>query len=416
MKKILLGTTALVASGLVIGAAAAAEPIAVKVNGFYDASLVIHDDDAPGTGDSSVKQDVEISINGSTVLDSGVTVGFVFNIKDQAESPIAGPAFNEEVFAYIEGGMGRTEIGSNYSAAHLMAYVAPYPTDAHGVDTPTFLHISRISARTNARVTMSNEANKVTYFTPRMAGFQLGASYTPSNDGAGAGVCPTFGGFPGFPGSLGTCNPPTGSGRQSAFGVRGDADGGVEDIIELGGNYVAKFENVDIAASAAYGWGDHESFGLTAAGRGVASPISGDPEAWHVGLNLSSMGWTIGGAWYESENLVPGAGAAGGGGLPGRDEEAWNAGITYATGPWQVGIAYLDSEQDRSPGTAAAAAGATELTLLDIGGQYTFGPGVKMGVDLTLAEDEVPLAAVAGTSAPASIEDKALAFTLMLDF
>ena len=107
MKKILFGTTALAASGMMFGAAYAAEPISMKINGFYDASFVLHDDDAPGTGDSSVKQDVEINVNGSTVLDSGVTVGANIEFKEQVGGSALG---NEEVFAFIEGGMGRTEI------------------------------------------------------------------------------------------------------------------------------------------------------------------------------------------------------------------------------------------------------------------------------------------------------------------
>ncbi len=408
MNKFLLGTTALVASGMIAGAASAAEPIALKIGGAYNAAFVLHDDDAPGTANSSVKQDVEIVINGSTVLDSGVTVGFQFEIQDQAGDSTFGAATNEEVFAYVEGGLGRTEIGSHDSAAFLMAYVAPAPTGAHGVDTPFFLHLSRISARTNARVSMSGEANKVNYFTPRMSGFQLGASYTPSNDCVGAG--------PVFSGAAPLVNPDfcTGNANQTEFGVRGDADGGVEDILELAVNYVGKWGAVDVAMSAAYGWGDHESAGLTGGGVGIASPISGDPEAYSLGLNLATMGWTFGGAWYQSEDLVLGTGVAGAG-KPGVDEEAWNLGLTYATGPWQVGVAYLDSEQDRLAGAPLAIAGPAQLTLYDIGAQYTLGPGIKIGADITLAEDEIP--AAAGTAiSPSSIEDKALALTLMLAF
>ncbi len=364
MNKFLLGSTALVACGMVAGAASAAEPIAVKINGFYYASAVLHDDDAAGTGDSTVKQDVEININGSTVLDSGVTVGFVFEIKDQAEaapgvSRNSGGVRNEEVFAYVEGGMGRVEVGAHDGAAFLMSYVAPAPTAAYGVDTPFFLNVSRVSARSTTRINMSDEANKLTYFTPRMSGFQLGTSYTPSNDCRGAGPTPS--------GAVARVNSSNcfGSGAQSQVGVRGDADGGVEDILELAGNYVGKWGVVDVALSAGYSWGDHEAFGI-----GVASPITGDPEAYNLGLNLATAGWTFGGAWYQSEDLVLGNTLTGGNGV---DEELWNLGLTYATGPWQAGIAYQDSEQDGVSGFGAVT-GSTQLTVFDIGAQYTLGP------------------------------------------
>lgn len=404
MKTFLYGTTALVASGMVAGAALAADPISLKINGFYNATLVINDDDAAGTGDSAVKQDVEININGSTVLDSGVTVGAQIEFKE----PVGGGGLgNEEAFAYIEGGMGRIELGSTDNASYKMSSVAPYVTDAHGVDTPIFWHISRFSARTTARITMSSDANKVTYFTPRMTGFQLGLSYTPSNDGAGAANPLSGLGGAVAPG-LGFIDPAIGSGQRTAFGVRGDANGGVEDILELGGSYVGEFSNIGIKLSAGYAWGDHESRGLTASGRGIANPIGRDPEAWHLGANFTSMGWTLGGAYYGSQGLVAGA--------PGtlfrddREEEAWNIGVTYATGPWQAGIAYMDSQLDGTRG----APGKNELKLVDVGAQYKLGPGVAISADLTFADDEVPGPGTAAS--PSSIEDKALALTLMLDF
>jgi len=400
MKTFLYGTTALVASGMMAGAAFAADPISLKINGFYDAAFVLHDDDAPGTGDSSVKQDVEINVNGSTVLDSGVTVGANIEFKEQVGGAALG---NEEVFAFVEGGMGRGEIGSTDGAPFKMAYTAPSPTDAHGVDTPIFWHISRFSARTTTRIKMSGDSNKVTYFTPRMTGFQLGLSYTPSNDGAGAGGV-TGGAFP----TLGSVNadPSTGSGWVNTFGVRGDANGGIEDILELGGSYVGEFSNISIKLSAGYAWGDHESDGLNATGKGRASVIGSDPEAWHLGANFSSMGWTLGGGYYGSDGMIP----TGSPTRSARDEEAWNVGVTYASGPWQAGIAYMDSEQQSTIG----APGKNELKLVDIGAQYKLGPGVAIGADLTFAQDEIP---GAGTLlVPNDVDDKALALTLMLDF
>lgn len=398
MKTFLYGTTALVASGMMVTAALAAQPISLKVNGFYDATLVVHDDDAPGIGDSTVKQDVEIQVNGSTVLDSGVTVGVQVEFKE----PVAGGGLNnEEAFAYMEGSTGRGEIGSHKGAPFLMAYVAPSPTDGHGVDTPIFWHISRFSARTNARIDMSREANKVSYFTPRMSGFQLGASYTPSNDSNGA----RLGATPGVTG-LGYANPAIGTGQRGAFGVRGDANGGIEDIIELGANYVGDYSGLGIKLSAGYAVGNQESFGLTPAGNGVTNPIAGDPEQWHFGGNFTYSGFTLGGAYFGSQNVIPTFSPT----RSSRDEEAWNIGVTYAKGPWQVGAAWMDSEQK----SATGAPGKNELTLADVGAQYKLGPGVAVSADFTWSEDDV---AGPGTAiSPHSIEDKAAALSLLLSF
>jgi predicted porin len=257
---------------------------------------------------------------------------------------------------------------------------------------------------------MSADANKITYFTPRMSGFQLGISYTPSNDGFGAPAGPGTGLAGGFPGAgLGTSNPATGTGYSNGLGLTSDANGGLETILELGGSYVGEYSNVGIKLSAAYAVGDWQAFGLRPNGTGIASPVSSNAEAWHFGGNLTSMGWTLGGAYYGSNNLIPGAGVPGAG-RPGRDEEAWNLGVTYAAGPWQAGVSYLHSEQQSTVG----APGKNEYRLWDIGAQYKLGPGVAIGSDLTLSRDKVP---GPGTNiSPKNLEDKALALTLMLDF
>lgn len=403
MKKFLYGTTALVASGMVAGAASAAEPISLGLSGYYTSVLALSDDDAPGTGDTSVKQDAEIFFSGSTTLDNGLTAG----VEVSMEAATAADQIDEH-YAYLEGSFGRLEIGSDDGASFKMGYVAPFPTDGHGVDTPGFLHISRASSRTSALITMSADANKITYFTPRFSGFQLGFSYTPEVDPVAVGAAGQPGLVFGTPGT-GTSGG-GGGGGGLAFGVRSSVNGGIEDILEVAGNYWGKYEDVEIGISLAYSQGDRESAGITAAGAGISPAVTGDPEAYHAGISLSTAGFTVSGAWYESEDLVAGAGVAGAG-LPGLDEEAWNLGVIYETGPWKVGVAYLDSETDTPAGTALGG----ELSLLDLGAQYTLGPGVAIGADLTFAEDEVPNAAATVLS-PSSIENTTLALSLLLTF
>lgn len=411
MNKFLLGTTALVACGSVAGAALAAEPIKVQINGYYAGALVLNDDDSDDAGDDTIKQDVALNINGSTVLDNGITAGFVFEIEDGshegAMSSAGGSesATNESVFAYLEGSGGRGEIGSRDGVGFLMAYVAPAPTAAvAGVDSPTFLNISRLTTgtRTSARITMSGEANKINYFTPRMSGFQLGASYTPSNDCVG--VAQVYGpAGPGWPTYADSCN---GNSLPNTFGVRSDQDGGVENIVEIAGNYVGKLGEVDVAASVAWATGNHEGVS------GSPTFIDDDPMAFSLGLNLSASGFTVGGAWYQSEDLVCGVGCYFGPPSGGSDEEVWNIGATYATGPWQVGVAYQNSEIEPN-----VSIDENQLTLLDVGAQYKLGPGVTVGVDFTVAEDEVSEEAASFLGYDeTSIEDKSVSVTLLLEF
>jgi len=97
MKKVLLGTTALVAASVIVGGgvAQAEEPISVGVGGYYRAAMAFIDQDnsdgEPADGNHSVAlaQDIEISISGSTTLDNGITVGVNFQIEGNGPSGTA---------------------------------------------------------------------------------------------------------------------------------------------------------------------------------------------------------------------------------------------------------------------------------------------------------------------------------------
>src|SRR5690606_902883 len=82
MKHILLGTSALVAAGLLAAPANAAEKIKLGLGGFYAASMgaILDDDnDAGESGDNrdsfAIHQNVEVHFKGETTLDNGITVG-----------------------------------------------------------------------------------------------------------------------------------------------------------------------------------------------------------------------------------------------------------------------------------------------------------------------------------------------------
>src|SRR5436189_4516585 len=82
MKHVLLGTTALVAAGFVVGQAQAADPIKLQLGGFYGAAAgaEIGGNDAHGSASDNrqhyaFKNNVEVYFNGSTTLDNGLTAG-----------------------------------------------------------------------------------------------------------------------------------------------------------------------------------------------------------------------------------------------------------------------------------------------------------------------------------------------------
>ena len=375
MKKTLLGTTALVSAGLIAGPALASDPLTVTVGGTVTAGfyLIDADDVAAGVGiqDTAVKLVARnIDINAEGTLDNGMVAGVLATLSlgdDWNYHAGNNDATFRELFAYLEGGFGRFEIGGTDGAAFKMHYTSPWFVPGNGVDTPNILNapaIGGVTATTIALTTptgtaittavttigfrhstfslMAADANKVSYFTPRFAGFQLGLSYTPET----------------------TYNGP----NPNGLGVVPDGVS-IEDVVEVALNYAGAFGGVDVGVSGFY-----------VAGDGMSVPgVGSDPEEFGVGLNLGMGGFTLGGAWYQSEDLavtsIPVATASG------FEEEVWTVGLSYATGPWTVGVAYLEDEVS-VPGTS------NSMTTWQTGGGYNLGSGVDVGLDIQASEIE----------------------------
>ena len=160
--------------------AQAEEPIKLGVSGYMEQFFGYADNDTD-QDHFDQKSDTEIEFGGETTLDNGITFGaaVVLNGNTDDEEQIA------ESFAYVEGSFGRGEIGSRDNAAAIMQYSAPdvgigvndgdvsdwientTSSDADSAFESTFLFLGE------------DKANKITYFTPRFSGVQVGVSYIP---------------------------------------------------------------------------------------------------------------------------------------------------------------------------------------------------------------------------------------------
>ena len=378
MKKTLLGTTALVSAGLIAGPALASDPLTVTVGGTVTAGFYLIDADDAGTvsfNDTAVKLVARnIDINAEGTLDNGMVAGVLATLSlgdDWNYHAGNNDATFRELFAYLEGGFGRFELGGTDGAAFKMHYTSPWFVPGNGVDSPNILNAAvggvtttvvttsfvPVGPATNTTVTntttitvagfrhstfslMAADANKVTYFTPRFAGFQLGLSYTPET----------------------TFNGP----NPNGLGIVPN-DSSIEDVVEVALNYAGAFGGVDVGVSGFYVAGD------------APTAAAADPEEIGFGLNLGMGGFTLGGAWYQSEDLavtslaIPSA--------AGLEEEVWTVGLSYATGPWTVGVAYLTDELS-TPGFSA------ELETWQAGGGYNLGSGVDVGLDLQMTSQD----------------------------
>ena len=223
MKKAILGTTALVAASvLVAGSVSASEKIKLGVGGYMQSTYYYADyDDNKVDGveriDDRVTQEGEIHFKGETTLDNGVK----FGVQVQLEAYEATDQV-DETYIYVEGSFGRALIGSENSAAYLMHYDAPSPVPMYSGDSP---NIYPIGTTATTRATMFSDADKITYFTPRFVGLQLGASYVP--DGSSE------------------------TGQHSAYAPT-QVKSGINQGYSIAANYVDKVGAFSVAVSAGY--------------------------------------------------------------------------------------------------------------------------------------------------------------------
>jgi outer membrane protein OmpU len=100
MKKLLIGTTALVAVGSIATGAQSADRIKMGVGGYFLGFFVVGDQDLDaGLRNHDVQREGEIIFSGSTKLDNGITVG----AQVQLEAETCADQI-DETFMYFSGG------------------------------------------------------------------------------------------------------------------------------------------------------------------------------------------------------------------------------------------------------------------------------------------------------------------------
>src|SRR5262245_9688911 len=179
MKSVLLGSTTLIAVGLV-GSNAMAAGVELGLGGRYmGAAGVVFDQDEgepgePGNNTSSdvFRQDVEVYFKGEATLDNGLTVGARVELEGQQSGDQI-----DEVWAYFKGGWGQIRFGDDDDAYEQLAYLIPSASKIFGVDTPNFEFANNLSGAGNVVQTnttiqrLSGDATKIIYFSPNFGGF-----------------------------------------------------------------------------------------------------------------------------------------------------------------------------------------------------------------------------------------------------
>lgn len=340
MKKALLSTTALIAGGLIAGSVMAAdlepaplpapvdEGFTVEVGGTAFAGFFYADTNVAAPVDQTlVPWTAEIWFTATTTLSNGIQVGVRIELEGMSWNGVTGGATGvsgdqiDEHYIWVSGNFGRFEIGANDEAIDTL-YIAGPGYGALGLNGPSFVAIAPTAAPDAARKGFSGDSNSVSYFTPRISGFQAGVTFTPNNADAGGAALPI-----------------------RLFAAQ-------RNIFSAAANYVNTFNNVNVA----FGAGVETAKNTAAAGNGRKTQ-------WTVGARAGMAGFTLGGSYTRDKTT----------GTFALKDRVWQVSGSYGQGPWTVGAGYLNSKRTST---------GAKYRRIGGGASYALGTGVTLTADI----------------------------------
>jgi predicted porin len=357
MKKLLLGSTALVAAGLMAGEAYAADGVKLGIGGRYMGAAGINaiQDFEDNSGNEHprsyvFKQDVEVYFLGETTLDNGLTVGARIELEGQASGDQI-----DAVWAYFSGGFGEIRFGDTSEALAQLCYLVPSASGIFGADSPNFNFSNNAftglgyAATNGTCYGVDDKSTKIVYFSPNFGGFSFAASFTPDNT---EDTRNTLGGF----------------------GTRSSEDlGQNSENLSVGAQFTHDFNGVNLALGGGGTWSFDREGGSD----------TDERHDYNAYAQVGFSGFTIGGALGIRQNR----------GGDGSDDLVWGAGVTYNWDAWTVGFGYSHGRYELfQPGatfTFIDSAGATttvtalsdvvdDSNIFSLTASYALGPGIQI--------------------------------------
>ena len=343
MNKLLSGTAALVAAGMLAGGAQAADPISIGVGGFFHGAVSVANEDADSNKRSyGVERDAEIYFRGSTTLDGEFIQGagvFVQLEAENAEDQI------DESFAWLSGSFGQLRVGSFDGA---MAVGGVYPAGVaapmHGLFFETESPVSTGAFGEGAWLLgFDGDSAKVAWYSPTVGGAKIGMSFTPEGDSDDKATSRST------RGKFNKDGTPTDETEQS-------------EVFGIGGNWSGDFGGASVSVGGGY---------TTA---NVEAPGAGDTdrEEWVVGARASLMGITIGGNYSVDNNGTTNTHAEKG------DRTTIAVGASYSgMGPLTYGVRYGVTTRGQGMGNADL-----DTSGVSVGVSMPLGGGVTVAGEL----------------------------------
>lgn len=336
----LLASTALVSAAMIAGPAIAEEkemmeptPPSATLGGFFNHTTHFANQDAhdgSNMGNISSRNNIEVFVNIAGEMANGLKVGG----RVEFEGAASGGARVDHTWIDVSSGWGLVRAGYMQSGRYGDTSAVAPPSAAYGVSSghTHFWFDDTVGGRFEGPLgsvytDVGDDQPTLTYYSPRFNGFRLTGSYRYRIDNSAA----------------------TGYGRVANEDTQyhNAMDGSVHYQGEVGGVGVAMMVGAGVAAAP----------NITDA----AACGSDDYQTLNAGMQLSTMGFTVGGQVADVDDDM----RCGGG-------TAMQAGAMYGQGPWAISITAFDGENQHTN-----APGDASYTAWSLGFGYTVGPGVR---------------------------------------
>jgi predicted porin len=403
MRKILLGTTAVVGAAL-IGATTAQAQTAptVRVGGFMLGEITYQTDDldrargvptgVAGRGvvarqrtDFKNELEVQVFVNGKAA--NGLAYGAVIEMQNDGTG---GSIIDiDEAYIFVSSPtLGTIRFGEEDSAASLLQVRHPSITGM-GTDGDWGSSLLSSAAFTGGGPSLlvgindGNDSTKIIYLSPQFFGFDFGVSFSPNrNEGDRVIGARAVDSITVTAGSALVATPP----QRDGSGLTNELSGAIR--------YRGTFGNVGF--SAGFGAQRADAPRVSSTTGLLISPRARDVTAYTVGAQLTAFGFTFGGEYTWGRyagNVATGAQAAG------LDQAShWALGLTYVLGAWSFGGFYGIAQQDNGAGLSDR-----EQTVWGIGLAYTLAPGLELFGSYSQMEDKNVRITLSAAASPTGV-------------
>ena len=387
MKKNLLGSTAILGASLLMAAGAAAQGPDLSISGHVKFEMWFDDQDEDLARVEHFEiDDAEIRFIARARADNGLRYGLKIELDIDEFS---GDVGTDEARIQLSGGWGTMRLGDDDGVEEVMTYAGEnLMIGQSGFDGGLGSGFDFLGAfpRGPDLVGDTEDATKISYFTPRFLGIQAGVSFTPDS------------------------GHDLGEDRSRIKNIDLRAPGrsffnprfvDTETNVAAGVNFVHNFGGLNLAASAIAVRADAETMQITTElddSGDETIPIE-DVFSWQAGGTIGWGGFALGGGYGESgDSLSFGDLASLLSDEDGIDDLAsvdpdyhfWNAAARYRSGPFAAHLGYFKSESQgwlwRSFDIAGGAVGGddvilfsheTEIDIYTVGAEYVLAPGLK---------------------------------------